>query len=57
MIILKTRDVTMLQIQHWGAFAVHSPGDADVTGSSIRTGKKYDDTVALWDFMETHTWS
>ena len=27
------------------------------TGSSIQTGKKYDDTVALWGFMETHTWS
>ena len=27
------------------------------TGSSIQTGKKYDDTVALWDFIETCTWS
>ncbi len=24
------------------------------TGSSIRTGKKYDDAVALWGFMETY---
>ena len=32
-------------------------GRQDDTGSSIRTGKKYDDTVALWGFTETYTWS
>ena len=39
------------------ALGIHHLYQHRHTGSSIQTGKKYDDTIALWGFMETHTWS